>query len=219
MSSSRTIIINAAGIGSRLGMNIPKTLVKINGKPLIYWILNALKKEKNIRIVVGYKAIDLIKYVSKIRKDIIFVNNKNYFKTGTASSFLLGCNNLSTKNVISIDGDLLFNKNKIKKILNSKLSCIGVTKPNTENIIFVKEKKIKNNLFYKNFTKAKTNYEWSGIFKINFRKLNLKDKSFHIYEMLKKIKINFLIYKIKSMDFDTPKDYIKIKKKFKSIYY
>ena len=32
MSSSRTIIINAAGIGSRLGMNIPKTLVKINGK-------------------------------------------------------------------------------------------------------------------------------------------------------------------------------------------
>ena len=80
MSSSRTIIINAAGIGSRLGMNIPKTLVKINGKPLIYWILNALKKEKNIRIVVGYKAIDLIKYVSKIRKDIIFVNNKNYFK-------------------------------------------------------------------------------------------------------------------------------------------
>ena len=37
--------------------------------------------------------------------------------------------------------------------------------------------------------------------------------------MLKKIKINFLIYKIKSMDFDTPKDYIKIKKKFKSIYY
>ena len=84
---------------------------------------------------------------------------------------------------------------------------------------FVKEKKIKNNLFYKNFTKAKTNYEWSGIFKINFRKLNLKDKSFHIYEMLKKIKINFLIYKIKSMDFDTPKDYIKIKKKFKSIYY
>ena len=79
MSSSRTIIINAAGIGSRLGMNIPKTLVKINGKPLIYWILNALKKEKNIRIVVGYKAIDLIKYVSKIRKDIIFVNNKKLF--------------------------------------------------------------------------------------------------------------------------------------------
>ena len=153
--------------------------------------------------------------MSKIRKDIIFVNNKNYFKTGTASSFLLGCNNLSTKNVISIDGDLLFNKNKIKKILNSKLSCIGVTKPNTENIIFVKEKKIKNILFYKNFTKAKTNYEWSGIFKINFRKLNLKDKSFHIYEMLKKIKINFLIYKIKSMDFDTPKDYIKIKKSLK----
>ena len=71
VSSSRTIIINAAGIGSRLGINIPKTLVKINGKPLIYWILNALKKEKNIRIVVEYKAIDLIKYVSKIRKDII----------------------------------------------------------------------------------------------------------------------------------------------------
>ena len=117
MSSSRTIIINAAGIGSRLGMNIPKTLVKINGKPLIYWILNALKKEKNIRIVVGYKAIDLIKYVSKIRKDIIFVNNKNYFKTGTASSFLLGCNNLSTKMLYQLMGISYSIKIKLKKYL------------------------------------------------------------------------------------------------------
>ena len=36
MSTSRTVIINAAGIGSRLGMNIPKTLISIHGKPVIF---------------------------------------------------------------------------------------------------------------------------------------------------------------------------------------
>ena len=54
--------------------------------------------------------------MSKIRKDIIFVNNKNYFKTEQLLVFL-GCNNLSTKNVISIDGDSYSIKIKLKKYL------------------------------------------------------------------------------------------------------
>jgi len=37
--------------------------------------------------------------------------------------------------------------------------------------------------------------------------------------MLKKIKSDFKIYQINSMDFDTPQDFIKLKKKFKKIYY
>ena len=131
----------------------------------------------------------------------------------------MGCNNLSKTDVVSIDGDLLFNKSQINKILNSKNSCIGVTKPNTENAIYVKEKIIKNMSYHNGFTKLKTNYEWSGIFKINSKKLNINDKSFHVYEMLNKIKINFLIHKIKSMDFDTPNDYMELKKNFYKIYY
>jgi len=219
MSTSRTVIINAAGIGSRLGMNIPKTLISIHGKPVIFWILNALKKEKNIKIVVGYRASEIIKFVSKLRNDIIFVNNKNFDKTGTSSSFLLACRNENSKEVISIDGDLIFNKNEIQKILRSKECCIGVTNPETDNAIFVKEKKKKSSIYYNGFTKIKTKFEWSGIFKINLNKLNISDKSFHVYEMLKKIKSDFKIYQINSMDFDTPQDFIKLKKKFKKIYY
>tara|TARA_A100001011_G_C14279833_1_gene831068 strand:+ start:963 stop:1622 length:660 start_codon:yes stop_codon:yes gene_type:complete len=219
MFTSRTIIINSAGIGSRLGMNTPKTLLNFKGKPVIYWILKALKKEKNIRIVIGYKGNEIIRYVSKLRKDITYVNNKNYFKTGTSSSFLLGCKHLNTEEVISIDGDLIFNKDQIQKILNSKFPCIGVTNPNTDNIIYVKKVKVSKKYYFNGFTKNKTDYEWSGIFKIKLKKLNLKDKSFHIFEMLKKINCKFIISEIKSMDFDTPQDYENLKKNFSKIYF
>jgi choline kinase len=219
MSTSRTIIINAAGIGSRLGMNIPKTLISINGRPVIFWILNALKKERNIKIVVGYKASEIIKFVSQIRNDIIFVNNKNFDKTGTSASFLLACRNESCKEVISIDGDLIFSKNGIQKMLSSKETFIAVTKPRTDNAIFVKEKKKFSKIYYNGFTKLKTRFEWSGIFKIKLNKLNINDKSFHIYEMLKKVKSEFKIYQINSMDFDTPHDLTKLKKEFRKIYY
>ena len=219
MPTSRTIIINAAGIGSRLGMNIPKTLLNVNGKPILFWILNSLKKERNIKIVVGYKASEIIKFANEIRNDIIFVNNKNFYKTGTSISFLLGCRNDSSKEVISIDGDLIFNKNSINKIIKSKQSCIGVTKPRTDNAIFVKEKKKNSQIYYNGFAKVKTRFEWTGIFKINIKKLNINDKSFHVYEMIKKLKNEFKIYEINSMDFDTPGDYAKLKKEFKKIYY
>jgi bifunctional N-acetylglucosamine-1-phosphate-uridyltransferase/glucosamine-1-phosphate-acetyltransferase GlmU-like protein len=39
----RALIIGA-GRGSRLGHNIPKTLVPVMGRPMLDWILEALKK-------------------------------------------------------------------------------------------------------------------------------------------------------------------------------
>lgn len=218
MSISRTIIINAAGMGSRLGLGYPKTLVKINKKPIIHWILKALKKEKNIRIVVGYKLKEVIQTVIKIRKDIIFVNNKNFENTGTAGSFLLACKHLNTNEVISVDGDLVIKPKDLSKIICCKEECIGVTKPSTDNLIFVEKKIIKKKNYLNKFTSKKTPFEWSGLFKIKLKNINQHSNNFHIFEMLKNVKTNFRAIDVNSMDFDTSNDLKKLRKNFKKIY-
>ena len=53
----KTVIISCAGMGTRLGLNIPKCLVEINGKTLLEIQLQQLEDVEDVRIVVGYKKI------------------------------------------------------------------------------------------------------------------------------------------------------------------
>ena len=56
----RTAIILCGGLGSRLGQiskKIPKTLVKIQGREILWYIINFLKKNKfnHLILPLGYK--------------------------------------------------------------------------------------------------------------------------------------------------------------------
>ena len=39
LATNRTLIIPAAGLGSRLGLNLPKVLVPVDGRPMIDWLV------------------------------------------------------------------------------------------------------------------------------------------------------------------------------------
>ena len=101
MSNDTTVIITAAGFGKRLGYNIPKSLVVINGKTIIERQLEILKNFKDIRIVVGFKANEVINQVKKIRKDILFVVNHNYSTTTPLNSLFLA-SQFAKKNILYI---------------------------------------------------------------------------------------------------------------------
>jgi glucose-1-phosphate cytidylyltransferase len=63
----KTAIILAGGRGTRLSEQthkIPKPLVKLNGIPLIVYIINKLKRDgiNKFYILVGYKKDEIIKY-------------------------------------------------------------------------------------------------------------------------------------------------------------
>ena len=65
-----TALILCAGYGKRLNpvtINKPKPLIKINGKPLIEWKINYLKKFgiKDIIICSGYKGKKIENYIKK----------------------------------------------------------------------------------------------------------------------------------------------------------
>ena len=108
MYKNKTIVIPCAGMGKRLGMNIPKALVRIDEKSLIRRNLELLKDCDDIRIVVGYKAQDVIEEVLKYRKDVVFVFNNDYQNTGTGDSVSKAAK-YANEYVITIDGDLLVN--------------------------------------------------------------------------------------------------------------
>ena len=82
-----TVIISCAGMGTRLGIGMPKALVNVDGKPLIIRQLEMLQDCSDVRIIVGFQADKVIETVKSFRKDVMFAFNYDYRTTGTAASF------------------------------------------------------------------------------------------------------------------------------------
>ena len=78
MQFSKTAVLNCAGLGSRLGLGRTKALLYLEGRPLIHWQLDLLKEVKDVRIVIGFEAQEVINTVLAIRSDVLFVFNHDY---------------------------------------------------------------------------------------------------------------------------------------------
>ncbi len=90
-------------MGERLGKltkNLPKALVEVYGKPLVFYAVNFLKRVGADKIVVvgGFEFDKLEKAVKEIDKDIIICENENY-KIGNLYSL--------EKALERVDGDFL----------------------------------------------------------------------------------------------------------------
>ncbi|CZR95490.1 MULTISPECIES: NTP transferase domain-containing protein [Clostridioides] len=181
MPTTKTIVINSAGTGSRLGLNSNKSLIDIDGKPLIIRQLECLDDYDDIRIVVGFQAEKLIETVCSYRKDIMFVFNHDYLNTKTAASLSLG-KKYSRDIIISLDGDILFFKEDFDKFVNTEGEIIGVCQPYTNNPVYVKTKFVNNEELATGFSRLEGDYEWTGLFKISSR--SLKSGIDHVYKMI-----------------------------------
>jgi len=196
-------IISVAGLGSRLGLNISKCLVEINGKKIIEYQLALLKDIKDVRLVVGFKEKEVMDFVKKIRSDVTFVRNPDYANTSNSYSVYLATKNLKAPFII-IDGDLIIGQKTFKNFLNKCKegeNLIGVTKSKSEDAVFTEIDK--NFIIKKFYRKPKTAYEWCGIAYLHNIKIN--DNKSYIYRELEKYLplrgINIDCYEI-----DTPND-------------
>lgn len=196
-----TVIICCAGMGTRLGIGTTKALVDISGKPLIIRQLEQLSEYDDIRIVVGFDAERVIQTVKKYRRDIMFVFNYDYERTGTADSLrraLLGANDI----IIALDGDIVLNVYDFQAFLKYDGECIGISENATCEPIVAD---IKDDKVIK-LKKSTDGMQWSGVTKIRKNKLDGQDK--HVYNMLNaQLPMNYV--KVRLKEINTQEDYDK----------
>ena len=120
------IIILAAGLGSRLGLGIPKALVPVDEqRSILDHQLAALTKFcplENIYVVVGYRKEMIIDRYP----DLTFVYNHRYLETNTSQSLLKALTRTVGSDTIWINGDVYFEPEVIRRVVEFPGSCIAV---------------------------------------------------------------------------------------------
>ena len=204
MYVSKTVVLNCAGVGSRLGLGVTKALLKLNGKTLIHRQLEMLEQVEDVRIVVGYQAEQVINAVLPLRRDVTFVFNHKFNYTNTATSLALGAK-AANEWLISWDGDLLVHPQDFQSFFALNEEYLAYTITDTENPIYVLPEERQDGTYIKAFSQQLcTGYEWTGLVQIKTIKIN--NHYPYIYQMLEPhLPIKGL--KIRSCEIDTPHDY------------
>jgi choline kinase len=208
----KVAVIAAAGIGSRLGLNIPKPLIDIESKSIISYQLELLKEFVDVRIVVGFMEHKLIDEVLKIRPDVVFVRNQHYMTTGPAHSFKIATKDLNEPALL-LDGDTIIEPKDFEQFINSyqeSENFIAVTETKTSNPICVilteDQKSIEG--FTNNNSHA---FEWCGLSILSEPKLITPTGNGLLFEYLSTLTpINFFL--LRAEEVDTPYDLMRTKK-------
>jgi choline kinase len=200
LSAANTIVINAAGTGTRLGLNVPKSMVELNGKSIIERQLAQLQDVENIVVVVGFRGRELTDLIWQLRRDVLIVINHNYQSSGTAKSLVMG-SKLASSRVVSLDGDLLVDTNDLKKFVNSSGDLIGVIdkKSKLPVLVDLEDSSVKGMDFDLN-----SNIEWTGLLSIE-RTRALKLGNNHVFEGLRQF-LPIKAVTINCFEIDEPED-------------
>ena len=117
-------IVFLAGVGNRLRSltDTPKCLIKINNTSLIINYLEILNNLglKQVTLVVGYQKEKIIHEVGDSYKnlEIKYIENKDYEKGSILT--LLSAKDEFDDEVITLDGDIIFDKKILQNLINSE---------------------------------------------------------------------------------------------------
>lgn len=128
------LIIPLGGLGTRFkkdGYSLPKPLINVLGKPILYWLLDNLNLEKFDQIIIPYhRDLATYNFEDKLRKDYSntdFLFNKLGEDTeGASHTLLYALDLLSSENLkkpcLSLDGDNSFQGIDIFSLWNGENS-------------------------------------------------------------------------------------------------
>ena len=129
-------IILAAGVGKRLKPltnDIPKCMVLIKEKPIIYYTMKQLAKcqqVKEVIIVCGYKAEAIQSYLGDKFDDmkITYIMNEKYETTNNVYSLFLTKGRI-TSDCLLLESDLYYGDGVIEKVLGEEDDCDILVSP------------------------------------------------------------------------------------------
>ena len=121
-------LILAAGLGTRLAPltnDRPKSMVPVNGKPIILKQIENLKENgiTDITIISGYKADVLEKAVHKDHPDIRIIESTDYMNTNNMYSAYLGLKNMFEGDFapfLMMNADVFYDPSVIRALLDQK---------------------------------------------------------------------------------------------------
>lgn len=203
------VVISAAGMGTRLGLDIPKCLLQINGETLLARQLKQTAQCAHVYVVVGFKEEQVIAEALKYRHDVIIVRNPMYATTSNAYSLSLGsqfCNSY-----LALDGDVWFPYKTMYEMLehiseHPEETTLFATPAKTQDTVFMN---ISNNMCTQFSRIEKTAHEWSGCG--YYCDIRIPQTARYVFEEIiphlpKRAKI------IKCWEVDTPADFEILKK-------
>lgn len=196
-----TIVISAAGCGSRLGHNLPKSLVEVAGKPILAWQLTRLcRTDDRVRIVVGYKGEQVAALAKKHFPKIEILYNERWQTTKTAASLSLGAAGL-TGRCLSLDGDLLVHPDDFRRLVDSPSDMIGTTEVSSTHPVYavVDDDGLCHELTYT----VVTPHEWTGL--VNFRPSEVPGNTGNVFEMIDCL-LPVRATRVRCAEVDTPAD-------------
>ena len=110
------IIIPLGGLGKRFldaGYDLPKPLISLFLKPIIFWLLDNLTLQPNDKVfIICNKSLEKYRFDALIKKqypnfNIIYLKNDT---RGAAETIYLGTKNIrNNKETILLDGDTFYN--------------------------------------------------------------------------------------------------------------
>ena len=196
----KSIVISAAGVGSRLGLGKTKALLSLHGRTLISRQLSFFTGIVDIRVVVGYQYQDVISEVLKSRKDVIFAFNHDYFHTKSCASLYLGARHANAT-VIAWDGDLVLHPEDIRTCLDSDHEFLGVSTLSSADPI---RASVNSSGMVTAFSKTVGEFDWSG--PASLHRDSISFTKGHVYEQIQHLlPIPALI--VRAIDIDTQEDF------------
>ena len=133
-------VLLVAGRGKRLCNHtkiIPKSLLKVANKPILFHIVDRILANGIIEfvVVVGFKKEMIIDALKKKypKIDFVFVENEIYDKTNTLYSLFITKDQIK-EDFLYFNADVMFNKNILKKLLNEKYKNGAVVEPHKESM-------------------------------------------------------------------------------------
>ena len=227
----KTAVVLCGGRGTRLGSignKYAKTLIKVRGKEVLWYIIKFLKKNnfKKVILLLGYKSHQIIKFLKKNKFiDIEILPVFTGIKTSIGKRIYTILKKLNNENFLLLNGDAIFkfNINKICKAHEKKNYAITFLSSESTyqwGTVGVKNNSVKDfqkNFVYSTLANNKKNYKaynYSGISIINSKKLNifkkiiLNTKNFEkdIFPRLIKYKANIKSIKGLWLTIDNMKD-------------
>lgn len=182
-----TVVVNAAGLGSRLGLDMPKALLEVAGRPLIAWQMELLRDVSDVRVVLGYRASDVSDVVFRVRPEAMVVLNHEFSSTGTAASLVRGCVG-ALGPVVSLDCDLIVHPEDLRLFTHGSSPMLGTLPVQSEEPVFVRvEPGSDGAMVARDFdrTPVPGDHEWSGLVRFDPQSPHLGPSRGHVFELIR----------------------------------